>query len=282
MKLDLHLHTTASDGRLTPEEVVRLAAEKGLKVIAITDHDSIGGIEDALLAAQSFPPLKVIPGVEINTDIPNGEVHILGYFIDYRSKELKQTLASLRNSRKIRARKMIAKLAKLGVYVEWERVKELAGGGSIGRPHIAQAMFERGYIPSLQEAFNKYIGRRGPAYAERERLSPVEAVGLVLKAGGLPVVAHPANIDDLEGLLVQLKGAGLVGFEAYYDGYSRETSAWLVDVANRHGLIICGGSDFHGLEGSNETPIGGVEVPSEYAQRLIALAEKRSARMVTK
>ncbi|MFQ5924821.1 MAG: PHP domain-containing protein, partial [Dehalococcoidia bacterium] len=193
MKADLHLHTRASDGRLTPGEVVALAAKKGLSVIAITDHDSIEGIAAALVAAESFPSLRVIPGVEINTDIPDGEIHILGYFIDYHSKELKQTLQRLRHAREIRAQRMIAKLAKLGIPVEWRRVKELAGGGSIGRPHIAQAMFEGGYIPSLQEAFKRYIGRQGPAYAERERLSPVEAVELVVKAGGLPMLAHPAN-----------------------------------------------------------------------------------------
>jgi len=230
MKVDLHLHTTASDGRLDPGVLVGVAAKKGLSVIAITDHDSIDGIAPALLAAESFPSLRVIPGVEINTDITNGEVHILGYFIDYRNKELERALETLRNSREARARKMIAKLGELGIDVEWQRVKELAGGGSIGRPHIAQAMFERGYILSFQEAFIKYIGRQGPAYAERERLSPVEAVALVVKAGGLPVLAHPADIADLEELLIELKQAGLVGLEAYYNGYRRATIARLVDL----------------------------------------------------
>jgi len=186
MKVDLHIHSTASDGRLTPEEVVRLASKKGLSVIAITDHDSVDGIAAALVAAESVPSLRVIPGVEINTDNPNGEVHIVGYFIDYENEELKRTLETLRHSREIRARKMIAKLRKLGIEVEWQRVQELAGGGSMGRPHVAQAMFEQGYVPSLQEAFTKYIGRQGPAYAERERLSPEEAVKLVVKAVACP------------------------------------------------------------------------------------------------
>ncbi len=281
MKADFHLHTTASDGRLTPGELVGLAAKKGLSVIAIADHDSIDGIAAALVAAESFPSLKVIPGVEINTDIPNGEIHILGYFIDYQSEELKQTLQSLCHAREIRARRMIAKLARLGVHVEWQRVKELAGGGSIGRPHIAQAMFEGGYIPSLQEAFKRYIGRQGPAYAERERLSPVEAVELVVKAGGLPVLAHPANIDNLEELLVQLKGAGLVGLEAYYNAYTKQTIDRLVDLAEKHGLITCGGSDFHGLESSDETLLGVIDIPSHCAEQLIAMAEKPSPEVVT-
>jgi len=274
MKVDLHIHSTASDGRLTPEDVVRLAAKKGLSVIAITDHDSVEGIAAALVAAEPFPSLTVIPGLEINTDIANGEVHILGYFIDYENEELKHTLETLRRSREIRARKMIAKLRKLGVEVQWQRVQKLAGGGSIGRPHIAQAMSERGYVSSLQEAFTKYIGRQGPAYAERERLSPEEAVKLVAKAGGLPVMAHPADTDGLEGLLIQLKGVGLVGLEVYYNGYGQQTIHRLVDLANKHGLLTSGGSDFHGLEG-NETPLGGIDVPLDCAQRLIALAEQR-------
>ena len=281
MKVDLHLHTTASDGRLDPGVLVGVAAKKGLSVIAITDHDSIDGIAPALLAAESFPSLRVIPGVEINTDITNGEVHILGYFIDYRNKELERALETLRNSREARARKMIAKLGELGIDVEWQRVKELAGGGSIGRPHIAQAMFERGYIPSFQEAFIKYIGRQGPAYAERERLSPVEAVALVVKSGGLPVLAHPADIADLEELLIELKQAGLVGLEAYYNGYNRKTINRLVDLADKHGLLTSGGSDFHGLESANEIPIGGVDVPLDCAERLIALAQQRAQEVVT-
>ena len=278
MKADLHLHTTTSDGRLTPAALVRLAAEKGLDVIAITDHDSVGGIDDALLAARSFPLLKVIPGVEFNTDIANGEVHILGYFVDHQSQELEQTLNSLRQSRGQRARRIIDKLAKLGIHVEWEWVKQLAGDGSIGRPHIAQAMLEQGHISSLQEAFSKYIGRRGPAYVERERLTPVAAVELVLRAGGLPVLAHPASIDHLEELLGQLKQAGLVGLEAYYNGYGQPTIDWLVTIANKHGLIISGGSDFHGLGDNSETPIGGVDVPTEGVEQLIALAQEPPAK----
>lgn len=280
MKVDLHIHTTASDGRLTPEEVVRIAAKQGLSVIAITDHDSLAGIEPALLAAESVPSLRVIPGLEINTDTPNAEVHILGYFIDYRNKGLKQTLERLRNSRETRARKIVAKLGELGIDVAWHRVLELSGGGSIGRPHIAQAMFERGYIPSFQEAFIKYIGRQGPAYVERERLSPQEAVELVVKAGGLPVLAHPANIDDLEELLVELKDAGLVGLEAYYDGYQRKIIDRLVNLATKHGLITSGGSDFHGLGGNNEATIGGIDVPFDCAERLIAMAERHSQKVI--
>ena len=281
MKADFHLHTTASDGRFSPEKLVQLAAERGLEVIAITDHDSVAGVIAAVKAAESFPPLKVIPGVEINTDIPNGEVHILGYFIDYRSQELRQTLRRLRQARRRRAHKMVDKLAQLGIEVEWERVKKLAAGGSIGRPHIAQAMLEQGYISRLQEAFNRYIGRYGPAYVERERLSPVGAVKLVAKAGGLPVLAHPAGIDNLEELLEQLIAEGLVGLEAYYNGYGQRTVKFLVNIADKHGLIITGGSDFHGFGGGNETPVGGRDIPSVCLEQLVALAEQSWAKVVT-
>jgi predicted metal-dependent phosphoesterase TrpH len=273
MKVDLHIHTTASDGRLSPEEVVRVAAEQGLSVIAITDHDSLAGIEPALLAAEAVPSIRVIPGLEINTDIPDSEIHILGYFIDYQDKELKQALEKLRNSRKARALKMITRLGELGIDIEWNRVLELAAGASVGRPHIAQAMLERGYISSFREAFTKYIGRLGPAYVERERLSPQEAVKLVANARGLPVLAHPADIDNVEELVVNLKGVGLVGLEAYYDGYDQKLIDSLVHLAIKYRLITSGGSDFHGFGVDNETPIGGVDVPFDCVERLIALKE---------
>lgn len=278
MKADLHLHTTASDGRLAPAVLIRLAAEKGLDVVAITDHDTVAGVDEAIAAARSFPSLRVIPGVELNTDVADGEVHILGYFIDHRSQELRRTLRSLRQSRSMRARRIITKLEKLGIHVKWERVEQMAGGGSMGRPHIAQAMLEQGCISSIQEAFNEYIGRRGPAYVERERLTPVAAVEAVLRAGGLPVLAHPANLDHIEESLSQLKRAGLVGLEAYYAGYTQPTIDRLVSIANKHRLITSGGSDFHGMGDESETPIGGVDVPRESLERLVALAQRPPAR----
>jgi hypothetical protein len=274
-KVDLHIHTTASDGRLTPEEVVQRAAERGMKFISITDHDTVSGVERGLDAVASFPSLSLIPGLEINTDTPTGEVHILGYCIDHKNSELQSSLEKLRKSREVRARKIVDKLSEQGIDIPWERVSELAGGGSVGRPHIAQAMFEGGHIPSLQEAFIKYIGRHGPAYAERERLTPQEAVELILRAGGLPTLAHPGDIEDqdeLRKLIVKLKGAGLVGIEAYYNGYHQSTIERLVHLAAQYKLITTGGSDFHGLSSSHEIPIGGVHVPTECAERLIALA----------
>ncbi len=275
MKFDLHLHSTASDGRLSPEDVVRTAAKLGLAVISITDHDSVDGIAPALKVAENHPPLRVIPGVECSTDVPRGEVHVLGYFIDYTNPELVIKLAAFRNSRKVRAQKMIDKLASMDVHIEWNRVQDIAGSGSVGRPHIAQAMLEKGYIPSLKEAFNRYIGREAPAYVEREKMTPEEVVELITRVGGLAVLAHPAEIDDLEHVIPRLQRVGLVGIEVYYNNYPLRTTQYLASLAHKHALVATGGSDYHGMDNATETPIGGVAIPPEGVERLFALNERR-------
>ncbi len=279
-KIDLHIHSTASDGRLSPEDVVRKSAELGLTVIALTDHDSVDGIAPAQAAAKAFPELRVIPAVEISTDVPTGEAHILGYFIDYTDHELRATLARSRNSRRERAQRMIARLANLGIHIDWQRVQELAGSGSMGRPHLAQAMLEKDYITSVKEAFIKYIGRGCPAYVEREKITPTEAVAIILKANGLPVLAHPFTVNDPEAIVAELKGAGLVGIEAYYNSYTDDEIGKLLSLADRYNLIATGGSDYHGLDATTETMIGGVEVPIEAAEQLVALAEQQGQKPV--
>lgn len=274
-KVDLHIHTTASDGRLSPAEVVQKATESGLEVIAITDHDTVDGIASALETARDFPGLRVIPGVEINTDVPSGEAHLLGYFIDYTNPDLKSVLENLRQSRIGRAQGMVNKLNNLGIHIEWEHIQKIAGDATIGRPHVAQAMLEKGYITSMKEAFTKYIGQRGPAYVERAKITQTEAITLILKANGLPVLAHPLTFKDSEAMLGELKTAGLVGIEAYYDNYTAEEIKHLVHLAGIHGLIATGGSDYHGMDNANETMIGGVNVPMESAEKLIALARQQ-------
>ena len=274
-RVDLHMHSTASDGKYTPEEIVRRAAALGLRYIALTDHDSVDGIVPAVEAARAFPRLTFIPGVEISTDVPDGEIHILGYFIDYTGKELKDTLKSFRTSREGRGRGMVARLSELGIHIDWRRVQEIAGDGAIGRPHIAQAMLEKGYITSFREAFDKYIGRDGPAYVEREKITPEEAVALVIRSGGLPVLAHPFTVKEPEKRVADLRAVGLVGIEAFYKDNTKEETANLVALAEEFGLIVTGGSDFHGIEDSHEVPLGGVDVPLKAAKRLIALAGKR-------
>ncbi len=272
-RVDLHIHSSASDGRLSPEEVVREAARQGLSVIALTDHDTVSGVVPALAAARAFPGLRVIPGVELSTDVSQGEVHILGYFIDYTDGELLARLEGMRNSRLERAQAMIAKLRDLGVNIEWLRVQEIAGKGSVGRPHLAQAMLEKGYIASLKEAFTSYLGRGGPAYVERRKLTPAAAVELILRVNGLPVLAHPLTVSDPEAMVIELKAAGLVGIEAYYQDYSVDDVSKLKSLAGGYDLVVTGGSDYHGLDTEGEIAIGGVDVPLSAAEHLIALMQ---------
>ena len=272
-KGDLHIHTTASDGRLSPEEVVERAASLGLSVIAITDHDSVEGVEAALAQAQKFPDLLVIPGVELSCEDEH-EIHVLGYFLDINHPSLRIKLSSLHNSRVNRGKRILSKLADLGLNLDWDRVLALAHGGSVGRPHIAQAMLERGYVSTIREAFEKYIGQNGPAYVRRERLTPTEAVELIAEAGGLPVIAHPAGTPELESFVLELKRHGLVGLEAFYPGYSEETIQQLRLLARRYGLIVTGGTDFHGFE-VPPIEIGQVGPPREDLERFLELARVR-------
>ncbi len=275
MKADLHLHTTASDGKLSPSQLVSLAASLDLDVIAITDHDSVGGVDEALNASKSYPGLTVVPGLEINTDIPGDELHILGFFVDHKSPELQSALEMQRAGRVERGHEMVAKLAALGMPLEWERVLELSHGDSIGRPHIAQAMLEKGYITNLGQAFYQYIGRNGPAYVERERMAAAQAVALVARTGGLPALAHPAEAPNLDSLLMELKASGLGALEAYYTGYSIQKSQRLEALARRLGLLVCGGSDYHGLDESRESKPGSVFLPKKAVQSLLAWKDNR-------
>lgn len=272
---DLHIHSTASDGRLTPAEVVQEAARRGLKFIALADHDTVDGIAPAQAAAKSFPGLKVIPGVEISTDIPEGEAHVLGYFIDYSSRELEEKLDRFRNSRLKRARRMVAKLDKLGIHLDWRRIEQITGASVMGRPHIARAMLEKGYINSFKQAFTDYIGRDCPAYVEREKITPAEAVALIIKARGLAVLAHPFTVSEPEAMIMELKTSGLAGIEAYYDGYSDEEVSRLVTIAEKHHLVTTGGSDYHGLDAS-ESAIGGTDLPLASVEKLIARAKQEN------
>ena len=176
---------------------------------------------------------------------------------------------------------MVAKMNGLGCPIEWQRVQEIADSGTLGRPHIAQALLEKGYIDSIREAFTKYIGRSGPAYVEREKMTPIEVVELILQANGLPVLAHPLTVPSPEIMVSELKNAGLVGIETHYNGYTTEETKRVASLARRYDLILTGGSDYHGLDDSNETDIGGVDVPIESAERLSALAEQRGLKLAS-
>lgn len=281
LRVDLHLHSTASDGRFNPVELIRKATDEGLAVIALTDHDTVDGIAAALEAARAFPGLRLIPGIEISTDIPESEVHILGYFIDYTERSFQAALEKMRNSRWERARQIVTKLGELGCPVDWERVCEIAGGGTIGRPHIAQAMLESGHIKFFQEAFEKYISRDGPAYVEREKVTPSRAVELIIQGGGLPVLAHPLTIPEPEQLIIKLKAVGLIGIETYYSSYTTDDIERLATIADRHNLVATGGTDFHGIDTGAETLIGGVDIPEKSVERLLALAEQPEQKLAS-
>jgi predicted metal-dependent phosphoesterase TrpH len=271
--LDLHIHTTASDGVLGPAEVVRVAIDKGLEAIAITDHDTTDGI-DAALAAARGARLEVIPGIELSAEEGRREVHILGYYIDHRDEALQAKLAVLRRARRERAWKMVKKLEGMGMPVSWDHVQEIAGQTSaFGRPHVAKALLDEGYVDSANEAFDRYIGLRGPAYVARHKLTPEEAVQMICDAQGLPALAHPRWQEDV---VPRLSAVGLVGLEVYYPSHSQEETEALAALAARHGLVATGGSDFHGYNVDATLSLGEVAVPLESLERLRELVNRTS------
>ncbi|QBD80138.1 PHP domain-containing protein [Ktedonosporobacter rubrisoli] len=273
--IDLHTHSTASDGIYSPTELLQRAKDIGLRVLALTDHDSSDGIDEASQAAASLD-IDFIPGIEINTDVNGGEVHMLGYFIEYQLPAFQAVLKVLRDARERRGQRMVELLNEQGVSIAWEKVREIAQG-AVGRPHVAKALLEAGYVQTIGEAFDKYIGTGRPAYVPRYKLSPVDAVHLIASANGLPVMAHPVELPGLEELrnwLPELCEAGLVGLETYYGPYTSEQEQALLALANEYKLIPTGGTDFHG-PGIHPTPLGGRYVPYDAVERLKAAAEER-------
>ena len=278
-KIDLHVHSNASDGKYSPAQLVQLAARNGLTLLAITDHDTVGAVAAAQAEAQGFCALKVIPGVEISSHAPGNEVHILGYFVDTSNADFLQQLAAQSESRMDRACAIVEKLHTLGLKISLERVKQLAGDGSIGRPHIAQALMEKGYVSSFQEVFERYLGQGCPAYVERIKITPEEAVMLILRSGGLPVLAHPTTISNAEELIAHLCTIGLVGMECYYKDYSNRQRCEMADLARYYGLIATGGSDFHGIDEATEVMLGEAKVPAECGENLIRIARERGIKL---
>jgi predicted metal-dependent phosphoesterase TrpH len=274
-EVDLHTHSTASDGIYSPTELLQRAKGVGLHVLALTDHDSTNGLEEAAAAARSLD-IDFIPGIELNTDVGGGEVHVLGYFLEYMRPKFQAILKVLRDARVQRGQRMVELLNEEGVHISWERVREIAQG-AVGRPHVAKALLEAGYVKSIPEAFDKYIGKGCPAYVPRYKLSPEDAVRLIASANGLPVIAHPVELPGLEELRNWLPGlvkAGLVGLETYYGPYTEQEEQELRALAHEYDLIPTGGTDFHG-PGIHPTPLGGRYVPYEAVERLKAEAAKR-------
>jgi predicted metal-dependent phosphoesterase TrpH len=221
-----------------------------LQALALTDHDTIDGLPEAVAAGQEFG-LEVIPGVEISAKHSSGSIHILGYFLDYESELLAQRLAVLKQARKDRNPQIIDKLNQLGMPVTMEQVERISGGGQMGRPHIAQALYQGGYVQSLQEAFDIYLGNDGLAYVSKFRFSPEEAIAMIRDANGIAVLAHPFTLglhtsDTLRQPLKELMDLGLAGVECYYPEHSLDQEALYLSLARNLGLLITGGSDFHG------------------------------------
>ncbi|MCX7855506.1 MAG: PHP domain-containing protein [Anaerolineae bacterium] len=272
-RVDLHVHTTASDGSLTPAEVVQLALEQGLAAIALTDHDTIEGLAEAWAAANGTG-LEVVPGVEISSDWPVGDFHILGLYVDPWDGPFSECLQSMKAARLQRARKILERLAALGMPLEWDEVTRFCNGNcTIGRLHIAQAMVRRGYVSDVYEAFRRYIGRDGPAYVPRLRMAPVEVIGLIRRAGGVAVLAHPAASGVMEHIPT-LASLGLQGVEVYYPDHSPEDVKVLLAMARRYRLLVTGGSDFHGFGLGAGAPLGSMNVPLQLLRQLQQVAER--------
>jgi predicted metal-dependent phosphoesterase TrpH len=267
-RIDLHTHSTASDGLLSPTELVRHAMEAGLSLIALTDHDTTAGVEEAQ-AEGAAQGVSVMPGVEINTDLTggHGEAHILGYDLDFHQPAFQTTLAYLRDARERRGERMVQQLRDQGIVIEWARVRELAQG-AVGRPHVARALIEAGYAADVNDAFAHYLTRGKAGYVARFKLAPEQAIHLIRSAQGVPVLAHPQGIPALaETTLPALIQAGLLGLECYYGEYTAETTDALLALARVYDLIPTGGSDYHGPN-MHPTPLGGRWVPPEAAERL--------------
>jgi 3',5'-nucleoside bisphosphate phosphatase len=271
---DFHIHSIYSDGRLEPPALADMAHRHGVRVMALTDHDTTAGLDAMAETLRRYPEIRLIPGVELSTDIPGSEIHILGYFVDATDADFQRELARFREGRLGRGQEMVRKLRALGLEVTWERVQEIAGEASVGRPHVAQALLEKGYIATIAEAFDRYIGRDGPAYAERDKMTPAQAVQLIRRAGGLAFFAHPGYTADMEQFLPSLKAAGLTGMEVYYRSYTPETVESLRQAAERYDLVPLGGSDYHGLGNEGDREIGDIPLPDEAVRRFLALGDE--------
>jgi 3',5'-nucleoside bisphosphate phosphatase len=274
--IDLHSHTTASDGALAPAELVREAVKHGVRVLAITDHDSTDGLAEALDEASRHPGLTVVPGLEINCDVPGSEVHVLGYLVDYHAPWFQEFLREQRAERVARVHRIAARLAALGVPIDPAEVFAICREGSPGRPHVAQVMVKRGYVKSVREAFDRYLGTNGPANVPRKRLTPLEAVEIIRRAHGVPVFAHP-GLAGKDEMIPDLVAAGLEGIEVYYAEHSATQVRDYLALCERYGLVATGGSDFHGPHTGRTNPPGSPRVPASAWEGVQARAARARA-----
>lgn len=279
MTIDLHIHSTTSDGTMSPADLVAYAHNKGLSAIALTDHDTTDGVEEAVVAG-SLLGLEVVSGIELSVKYFNHNVHLLGYLFDCQHTEFQVALSLLQTGRHERNIKILARLNSLGIAVGLSELERSAGSGQTGRPHIARLMLEKGFVRSMDEAFEKYLGHGGLAYTSRFIYGIKEAISLIKNANGIAVLAHPLqldrSIDNLDFALHQLRDMGLDGIEVYYPNHSRQFRKRLISLAEKYALLMTGGSDYHGSIRPGTTLAGGknVSVPSQLLVRMKQRAEE--------
>lgn len=269
-KIDLHVHTTASDGYYTPREVVKLAHTLGITHLAVTDHDTTAGVKEALAAGNEYG-VEIIPGLELSTLYEEQEIHILGYHQSPASPVLQEPLGSLASLRVRRAEKIVKKLCEAGYPLTMDEVKKKSKTGTLGRPHIALVLMDHGWVNSIEEGFAKFLNPGCPGFVSRVRISPLEAVSLIRKAGGVPVLAHPGGSfpADLWPFLLE---AGLQGVEVYHPIHTAELQRKYLQIAEANQLVITGGSDFHGHDGQDLSYFGNMPIPPETIPKLKELA----------
>lgn len=279
--IDLHVHTTASDGTLSPAAAVRSAMSLGVSLLGIADHDTTGGVIEAQEAAwhapknsaPGAPKSLVIPGVELSVGQDAKEIHVLGYFIRPCDPGLEAVLDKLRNARTQRNDRIIERLRQIGAPISKERVLEISGGGSVGRPHIAKALVEAGHVSSEGEAFGRYLARGKPGYVGRERLSPAEAAEAIKRSGGIPVLAHPGKLGA-KRMVEELLDSGMEGIEVFHSDHTEVESEMLLEIARRRDLLITGGSDSHGPHSDRPLGIGSTDIPDWVGEEFIARAPR--------
>lgn len=274
--IDLHCHSTFSDGSLTPEALITEAAKVGLAALALTDHDTVAGLP-RFLAAGAGSPVQAVPGVELSVDCSSGVMHMLGYWMDTANPELVRQMEWIRNGREMRNRTMLEKLNALGFALTWEEVQACAGEDVVGRPHFGQVLIQKGYAKDKNEAFDKWLGDGKPGYADRPRLTAEVAVALIRQAGGVAVLAHPFSLriprDAMAALFSELAAAGLAGVECYYSEHSADLTKEYLALAKQANLVPTGGSDFHGEVSPGirlGVGFGGLNVPDEVLTQLAA------------
>ncbi len=275
MSIDLHIHSTASDGTMSPVEVVKFAKKKGLRAIAITDHDTFEGVPEAMETGHRIG-IEVIPGLELSVKFQDTTVHLLGYLFDYKDELLGAAIKKLQNGRKERNLKILKKLNELGLETDFRELQTFAGIGQIGRPHIAKLLINRGWAVSMDDAFEQFLGKQGKIYITRFAYSLKEACGVIHDAGGISVLAHPANLIKTSSgelktdLLRRILSQDVDGVEAYYPTHTRKFRRKLIAYAEKNGLIMTGGSDYHGDIRPGTTLAGGknVSVPITLLEKM--------------